>query len=131
MILPRGPVHKKPGSTPNSQSSRAVLAAHLIPIETATMNKFVLFALVSCSFGILMQAVISEEPIEAAVKPVDEEQTNDFGAKGETIDSSDEGFEDELNEDNAPDDEEDEEDIDEDEDLDEEDYDEDEPDDDR
>lgn len=95
------------------------------------MNKFVLIALVSCSFGILMQAVISEEPIETAVNPVDEEQTNDFGAKEETIDSSDEGFEDELNDDNAPDDEEDEEDIDEDEDLDEEDYDEDEPDDDR
>ena len=74
-----------------------------------------------------MQAVVSEEPLETAVNPVDEEQTNDFGAKDQTMDFPD--VDDEEDEEDF--DENDEEDVDEndEEDLDEEDEDEeDEPD---
>ena len=57
-----------------------------------------------------MQAAVSEEPLETAVNPVDEEQTNDFGAKEQTMD-----FPDVDDEDDEEDfDENDEEDVDED-----------------
>ena len=63
------------------------------------MKTFALIALVACSLGALMQAAsVAEEP----VKPLEEVQGNDSDAKEETIDSSDEGFEDDPNEDNAP-----------------------------
>lgn len=78
------------------------------------MNKFVLIALVGCSLGILMQAVVSEGPFEA----VQDEQRNDFPVRDETIDSTTQ--EDDLNDDSAFDDqdEEDEDDVDEEEDFD-------------
>ena len=83
--------------------------------RTVAMKTLVLIALVACSLGTLIQAAsVAEEP----VRPLEEVQGNDFGAKEETIDSSDEGFEDDPNEDNAPgdDDEEEEDAYDEDED---------------
>lgn len=59
------------------------------------MNKFALIALVGCSLGILIQAVvIFDEPFETAVNPLDKEQN---------IDSSHEGIVDDLNNGNAPD----------------------------
>ena len=70
------------------------------------MKSLVLIALAACSLGVLTQAAnIPEEPS----KLLDEVQGNDSGAKEETIDSSDEGFEDDLNEDNAPSEDDDEE----------------------
>ena len=63
------------------------------------MKTLVLIALVAFSLGTLIQAAgVAEEP----VKPLEVVQGNDFSAKEETIDSSDEGFEDDPNEDNAP-----------------------------
>ena len=60
------------------------------------MNKFVLIALVGFSLGILVKNVVSEEPLEKA-----NQDATDF---------SDEGFEENLNDDdNALEDEEDEE----------------------
>ena len=42
-----------------------------------------------------MQAALSEEPLETSVNPLDEAQTNNFGAKDlGTIDSNDEGTDD-------------------------------------
>lgn len=68
------------------------------------MKKFVLIALAGCSLGILLQAAVSEEPLETNyANPVDEGQTNDFNAKEKTMDSKDEGTENDLNDDNAPD----------------------------
>ena len=71
------------------------------------MKTLVLITLVACSLSVLTQAAnIPEEPL----KPLEKVQGNDFGAKEEKIDSSDEGFEDDLNEDNAPGEDEEEED---------------------
>ena len=67
--------------------------------NTGDMKTLVLIALVASSLAVLTQAAnIPEEPLN----PVDEVQGNDFGAQEETIDSSDEGFEDDLKEDNVP-----------------------------
>ena len=60
------------------------------------MNKFVLLAVVGCSLGLLMQAVLSEGPFESAVQG---EQRHDFPARAETIDNN--AQEDELNDESA------------------------------
>lgn len=51
-----------------------------------------------------MQAVLSDEPLETAANSLDKEQEDYFGTKQETFDFYDEGFEDDLNDDNAPED---------------------------
>lgn len=61
-----------------------------------TMNKFVLIAVVGCSLGLLMQAVLSEGPFESAVQ---DEQRNDYPFRAETIDNN--ALEDELNDESA------------------------------
>ena len=60
------------------------------------MNKFVLLAVVGCSLGLLMQAVLSEGPFESAVQG---EQRNDSPVRAETIDNN--AQEDELNNESA------------------------------
>jgi len=60
------------------------------------MNKFVLIAVVGCSLGLLMQAVLSEGPFESAVQG---EQRDDFPVRAETIDNV--AQEDELNDESA------------------------------
>ena len=59
------------------------------------MNKFVLLAVVGCSLGLLMQAVLSEGPLESAVQG----EQNDFPVRAETIDNN--AQEDELNDESA------------------------------
>ena len=68
-----------------------------------------------CSLGVLMQAVVSEGPFEAAVQ---DEQGNDFPVRAETIDYTIQ--ENDLNDDSAFDDqdEEDEDEVDDEEDFD-------------
>jgi len=77
------------------------------------MNKFVLIAVVGCSLGLLMQAVLSEGPFESAVQY---EQGNDFPVRDETSDYV--AQEDELNDESAfeDEDEEDEDEVDDEED---------------
>ena len=60
------------------------------------MNKFVLIAVVGCSLGLLMQAVLSEGPFESAVQ---DEQRNDFPVRAETVDNN--AQDDELNDESA------------------------------
>ena len=63
------------------------------------MNKFVLIAVVGCSLGLVMQAVLSEGPFESAVQ---DEQRNDFPVRTETVDNN--AQDDELNDESAFDD---------------------------
>ena len=79
------------------------------------MKKFVLIAVVGCSLGLLIQAVLSEGPFESAVQ---DEQRNDFPVRAETIDNNSQ--EDERNDEGAFDDqdEEDEDEVDDEEDSD-------------
>ena len=60
------------------------------------MNKFVLIAVVGCSLGLLMQAVLSEGPFESAVHG---KQRHDFPVRAETVDNT--AQEDELNDESA------------------------------
>lgn len=81
------------------------------------MNKFVLIAVVGCSLGLLMQAVLSEGPFESAVQ---DKQRNDFPVRDET-EINNNAQEGEMNDESAFDDqdEEDEDEVDDEEDLDE------------
>ena len=70
------------------------------------MNKFVLIAVVGCSLGLLMQAVLSEGPFESAVQ---REQRNDYPVRAEIIDNNaqedESAFDDQDEEDEFDDDE--------------------------
>ena len=74
------------------------------------MNKFVLIAVVGCSLGLLMQAVLSEGPFESAVQ---REQRNDYPVRAEIIDNN--AQEDEMNDESAFDDQDEEDEFDDDE----------------
>jgi len=69
------------------------------------MKTVVLIALVSVSLGILLQNVVSEEPVETAVNTVNQGKRHggDVDAERETIDFSDWELKEELKEDNAHD----------------------------
>lgn len=75
------------------------------------MNKFVLIAVVGCSLGLLMQAVLSEGPFESAVQG---EQRNDYPVRAETIENV--AQEDELNDESAFEDQDEEDEVDDEED---------------
>ena len=88
----------------NPQNSSSALLFSLRAVRTV-MKTVVLIALVSISLGILLQNVVSEEPVEIAVNKVNDEKSHggDVNAERETIDSSDWELEEELKEDNAHD----------------------------
>ena len=90
----------------NPQNSSSALLFSLRAVRTV-MKTVALIALVSISLGILLQNVVSEEPVEIAVNKVNDEKSHggDVDAERETIDSSDWELEEELKEDNAHDDE--------------------------
>ena len=64
------------------------------------MKILVLIFALSCTLGILLQKVVSEEPVETAVNTVNDEQSNDYGAKKERM--SDDGSDVVLDNNDAP-----------------------------